>query len=282
MKSNRDDFTAQTKDSLAKRSGYKCSNPACRKQTIGAHEIPTKSVSIGIAAHISAAAPGGARYNSNFTPDERSHIDNGIWLCSNCSALVDKDEIKFPSELLRKWKVESELNSQISLSGDIKTQLSKVPILDLDLIWHNAGSANIGVSQSHPVEFIDGQWIRVVDHNSVFYYRVYWSYYLKVINNSSYPVINLKCESIGSTHFTELTKIAAKGNIPPLKELVLDAKYETIIEGPYKEIDEIKREKIPSRLNGLILKFTFLNEERSIFHTYLEFRDGQVEQITEL
>jgi hypothetical protein len=42
------------------------------------------------------------------TPDERSDIQNGIWLCSTCSKLVDSDEAKYPPEVLRRWKAEHE------------------------------------------------------------------------------------------------------------------------------------------------------------------------------
>ena len=52
----RDDFTQQTKDKLCERVGGKCSNPNCRKETKGPHSDPRKSVSIGVAAHITAAS----------------------------------------------------------------------------------------------------------------------------------------------------------------------------------------------------------------------------------
>lgn len=40
MASNRDDFKAKTIDIMAKRVGYRCSNPNCRKLTCGAMMIP--------------------------------------------------------------------------------------------------------------------------------------------------------------------------------------------------------------------------------------------------
>ena len=52
MNKNRDDFSQQVKDMLAKRAGYRCSNPDCQKPTVGAQEGGSKSISIGIAAHI--------------------------------------------------------------------------------------------------------------------------------------------------------------------------------------------------------------------------------------
>lgn len=116
MNKNRDDFSQQVKDTLAKRAGYHCSNPDCRKPTIGAQEGGSKSINIGIAAHITAAAPGGPRYNSSMTPEERSSIDNGIWLCSNCSIMIDRDEHKYTVELLKNWKKDAETISHANIA----------------------------------------------------------------------------------------------------------------------------------------------------------------------
>lgn len=58
----RDNFTKKNVDTVAKRAGYKCSNPACRQITIGPSEQDnTGHDHIGVAAHISEAAPGGPR-----------------------------------------------------------------------------------------------------------------------------------------------------------------------------------------------------------------------------
>ena len=58
----------------------------------GPHSNPQKRVSIGEAAHITAAAEGGPRYNPDLTPEERSSIENGIWLCKSCARMIDSDE----------------------------------------------------------------------------------------------------------------------------------------------------------------------------------------------
>ena len=106
--SKRDDFTKATIDILAKRVGYLCSNPDCRKHTVGPNDNPEKSTTIGVAAHITAAASEGPRYNRLLSTEQRTHIDNGIWLCSNCATFIDKDEVKFTVELLNQWKMNSE------------------------------------------------------------------------------------------------------------------------------------------------------------------------------
>ncbi|MGK4000663.1 hypothetical protein [Sorangium sp. So ce1024] len=42
------------------------------------------------------------------TSDERSNIFNGIWLCSWCATLIDKDERRFPVEVLFRWRQQHE------------------------------------------------------------------------------------------------------------------------------------------------------------------------------
>ena len=56
---SRDDFSSATIETMAKRVTYMCSNPECEKMTVGPNSNKNKSTSIGVAAHIKAAAPGG-------------------------------------------------------------------------------------------------------------------------------------------------------------------------------------------------------------------------------
>ena len=108
MAHKRDDFTAATKELLARRVCYRCSNPDCRKPTIGPGLENEKTVNIGVAAHIKAAALGGKRYDIFMSPEARRHVDNGIWLCQSCSKLIDSDARRFTVELLYQWKETAE------------------------------------------------------------------------------------------------------------------------------------------------------------------------------
>lgn len=124
----RDDFSSGTKDKLARRVGFRCSNPDCTNFTSGPHSDPNKSINLGIAAHICAAAEGGPRYDSNMTPEQRRSIDNGIWLCCFCAYLIDKDTSAYPKERLHQWKsiAEAQQAQLINLPNNItKIQLSK-------------------------------------------------------------------------------------------------------------------------------------------------------------
>lgn len=104
----RDDFSAATKDLLARRVGFKCSSPGCRQLTVGPQADPAGAVNIGVAAHITAASLEGPRYDASLTSEQRSAAENGIWLCQTDAKLVDNNEVRYPVETLRSWKEQAE------------------------------------------------------------------------------------------------------------------------------------------------------------------------------
>jgi len=106
----RDDFPASVKRVLAERAGQRCSNPDCRMVTSGPHVISSRSIIVGVASHICAAAPGGKRYDPIMTSEQRSAIENGIWLCSTHAKMIDSDEDMYTPELLRRWKTDHEIS----------------------------------------------------------------------------------------------------------------------------------------------------------------------------
>ena len=114
MSRTRDDFSQRTKSDLALRASYLCS--LCKCSTVGPSDEGTGAVTvIGVAAHICAAAPGqGARrYDPEMSPEQRSNIDNGIWLCASCGVLVDRDEKRFTVNALRRVKEEHESSRRL-------------------------------------------------------------------------------------------------------------------------------------------------------------------------
>ncbi len=104
----RDNFTKTTVDQLAARVGYRCSNPRCRQSTSGPRSISNKSINVGVAAHITAASPGGPRYDFWLEPQQRKSFENGIWLCGNCAKLIDNDEYRYTVDVLLTWKTQAE------------------------------------------------------------------------------------------------------------------------------------------------------------------------------
>jgi len=98
------DFTKKTIKEIAERVGFHCSNPSCRRLTYGPKKHNTGSINMGVAAHIAAASPHGPRYDLNQTAEERKSALNGIWLCQQCSVIIDKDPSAYPVETLHNWK----------------------------------------------------------------------------------------------------------------------------------------------------------------------------------
>jgi hypothetical protein len=101
----RDDFPKPTRQAVALRAGYRCSFDGCDQLTVGPSEESEFAVcTIGVAAHVSAAASGGRRYDPGMSSDERMHINNAIWLCANHATLVDRDDVTYTVERLKEMK----------------------------------------------------------------------------------------------------------------------------------------------------------------------------------
>lgn len=122
----RDGFNPKTIEALTKRASYICSNPDCRSLTLcPSEEDLEKYICIGKAAHITAASEGGPRYDPSLTPEQRSSIGNGIFLCSNCAEMIDKNNgIDFPVDLLREWKRKHEAWVKANLNKSLNAPLS--------------------------------------------------------------------------------------------------------------------------------------------------------------
>src|SRR5579864_8542721 len=116
---SRNEFSTATKNALAKRVGYKCSNPDCHAAMVGPHAEADRWVNVGVAAHISAASPHGPRYDPSQTPEARSHRDNAIWLCQTCAKRVDSDTTTFTSSILARWKVSAETEAMRSVGNQV-------------------------------------------------------------------------------------------------------------------------------------------------------------------
>lgn len=258
---------------LAKRAGYHCSNPFCRKLTIGANELHDKSTSIGIAAHITAASSQGPRFDSSLTEDQRKHIDNAIWLCSNCATLIDKDEEKYTIEILRKWKKEVEDESRKKLNSEKLTQPNGIPFLEAELIIVNRSANNIAYSDKKTTEIHDGRTVQVRANPPIIHWKLAWNFKLVIYNNSNYPAFNVKIESVGSVHFNELTKLPAVNNISPLENLVLKARFEDSVEGNHLMADGIMNAPFPRNLYGLKFQLTFQDKMRIIHSNEIEFTE---------
>jgi hypothetical protein len=131
MMTKRDDFSKPIIRMLASRVNYHCSNPECRRPTLGPSSNENEFVNVGKAAHITAAAPGGPRYDPSLTHEARRAISNGIWLCAIHADQVDKDADGFPVDLLRKWKHDAEERARVEAFTNSQAPPSKV-VFELD------------------------------------------------------------------------------------------------------------------------------------------------------
>lgn len=111
-KTGRDNFSSAVIKILERRVNAKCSAPECRVPTSGPTKSPGKANNVGVAAHITAAAPGGPRYDAALSSEQRASIDNAIWLCASCSTKIDKDTDKYTVQLLNEWKRGAEAHAE--------------------------------------------------------------------------------------------------------------------------------------------------------------------------
>jgi hypothetical protein len=276
MATARDDFTKPTIDILAKRVGYMCSNPSCRKHTVGANSQIDKFTLIGIAAHITAAAPGGPRYDSSLSPQERKNIRNGIWLCANCASLIDRDVDTYPTDLIEEWKEQAELQMLNVLAGrppEVKLNHPQ-PFIEADLIWSSAGRLNRGYSQKN-IDLYGNEPIQVGSPIIVFW-ELDWRFSFVLHNNSSYPAFNIKVEYDSEIKFTSLTQLPKINNLPPFASLDLDAKTQTFLEGVHTEADLVIRKEIPDHIEGLKLKIIYNDENRVEHETLLAIENNKI------
>lgn len=115
---DRDNFTPATKRALAARVANKCCFPYCDAITSGPSDESNTAVSnVGHACHITAAAngPGARRYDPNMSPEQRSSIDNGIWMCGKHAIEIDRDEKRFTVDKLKHWKEIAEEKARLTL-----------------------------------------------------------------------------------------------------------------------------------------------------------------------
>jgi hypothetical protein len=105
-------------------------------------------VSIGVAAHITAAAPGGPRYDSTFSAAQRKSAENGIWLCANCARLIDSDSAKYTVALLHEWKNRAEIVALEEIESNRSSRNVSTKLLALEGIA--APSARISPLDEFP------------------------------------------------------------------------------------------------------------------------------------
>ena len=120
-------FSAKTKQHLAERVAYMCSQPYCRILTIKPKSDQNISVKSGKASHIISAGTNGPRTDTTISDEVIKSFNNGIWLCDKCSREVDDNESPYTVTELTKWKKDAEEYVESLVTHD--TRLRQLRIL---------------------------------------------------------------------------------------------------------------------------------------------------------
>ncbi|WP_457945023.1 hypothetical protein ACSTAY_09170 [Vreelandella alkaliphila] len=145
----RDNFKKGDITKLSQRVALRCSNPDCRVPTAAPGETELGVNSIGVAAHIHAASPGGPRYDPSMTSFERGSISNAIWLCSNCSIIIDRDEARYTAKLLKEWKVKAEKTAIREQGTKLPSQEDAINLTTMALTGHPQKLLTKAISNVH-------------------------------------------------------------------------------------------------------------------------------------
>lgn len=100
----RDNFSSKVKRFLAAEAGNKCSLTTCEKLTSGPGAGEGLVINDGRAAHITAAASGGPRYDHSLSREQRVSAENGIWTCTQHASEIDSLASTYSVEALRGLK----------------------------------------------------------------------------------------------------------------------------------------------------------------------------------
>jgi hypothetical protein len=272
----RDNFNQQTIDILAKRVAFVCSNPDCKVSTIGPHTNNGKPLSIGIAAHITAAAVGGPRYDPDMAPLDRMSISNGIHLCSNCATVIDKDVDKFPVSLLNTWKQQAEDEALQKLGKSSLPESVSIPFIEPDLVWQSGGRWHRGYSEKN-VEKAKKSALGI--HDAIVDWELNWDYKLAIYNNSSKMAKNIRIEQIGDRKIQRIPTLERVNNLPPYAHLDLSGRYTEWIEGTSAEADDVLKHSIPKSAEGLQVLISYQDEVGKSYQTLTTISNGELTTI---
>jgi hypothetical protein len=210
QRGNRDDFPEAIKRTVSARTGNRCSNPDCRALTSGPQVDESQALNVGVAAHISAAAPGGARYDPKMSAQERSDIRNAIWLCQTDAKLVDNDPERFTREILLEWKRSAEHDAL----AKIGRTLDRPPNAEPDLVGTMATS--LRPTETETLVFLNVTvWNRVTLPSIVKNWQLdaaCGDKKLVILNAPLYPIGDAELASAGAGLIEESN---AKSGIPP-------------------------------------------------------------------
>ena len=122
----------------------------------------------------------------------------------------------------------------------------------------------------------NGKLVMVPGLKPIIHWALVWRYQLTIINNSAYPAYNLKIESTGEIHFSEMPSIPKVNNIPPLQSMELDVKFNDWIESDHEGADSLLKPRYPAKFEYLHLKLTYEDEDRTKHQTLVRIIEGEI------
>ncbi len=156
----RDDFPSGVKEKLRARVGFRCSNPDCRVPTAGPGAGDSDVAHFGQAAHITAASPGGPRYDDSLSVAERRSINNAIWLCSIHATEIDANKERYSASLLHEWKrkaealADAEKGKRLPHADDARNELTAA-LSGLPVAFTHAAISNVHKASKQRLDSLD-------------------------------------------------------------------------------------------------------------------------------
>jgi hypothetical protein len=144
------DFLAPTRRKLSERVGHHCS--ICDRPTSGPGARAGTSVSIGVAAHITAASRLGPRFDRRLTAAQRRSYKNGIWVCQIHGRLVDSNTSRYTVRQLRKLKAEAEFRAdrRVDPRRSFRTKAATGPQPDRpQMVWQATKGSPLNVNGAY-------------------------------------------------------------------------------------------------------------------------------------
>jgi hypothetical protein len=275
MSGSRDDFSEPTKRNLARRVNYKCSYPECLRPTEGPHTDPNKYLSVGVAAHITAASDNGPRYNSSLSSVQRKDITNGIWLCETHAKMIDKDAERYSAETLNEWKEIAEEIALCELEERKKEEKVINPQLEAEIRSYGGGQTNEGFNIYETNKKYGN--IPISPLSAIINFSQHWHYQLVIFNNSSLPAYNIKIEN--NSPLTYIEKISKVNNLAPLDSIKMEIKLDKSFIGTGKESSEIIKAFVPQDLIGSTFNIIYQNENKDELVTTFVFEEDGIQII---
>lgn len=126
----RDNFPPRVVRVLERRAGHACS--ICDQLTSAPGIGPNDVLSDGEAAHITAAAPNGPRFDDSLSPEERRSVENGIWACTKHSGEIDSPGARYTVKELRAFKFRREERARESMRPQQEDR--SAPLIELPYV----------------------------------------------------------------------------------------------------------------------------------------------------